>query len=703
MSLRPKPYQKSAPDDIKKLLSDYKPIQLNTAASQAAKKVINKDKLEFLRQEKIGRMHLIDTPDMWVGNDTPLTGIKKRPVVHLDYTASAQTLGFIERYMLEIMKTYGNTHTETSACGRLTTQRVKQSLDYIRSHVGAGKDSFVIPSGYGATGAIEKLQNILGLYLSPRGQKRLTETMTMSPKVLMRKKVVVFVGPSEHHSNDVSWQDDALCDFVRIRAIESGPLKNQIDLDDLEKQLHQFKHHIKIGSFNAASNVTGIKNPLKEIGALLKAHNALFLVDYAASGPYADINMSGMGIDAIFLSGHKNLGGTNLGVLIAKNSIYDHSSSPSFGGGGTVSVVTPWEYRFHNDIEEREIAGTPAIRQIMQVSLSFEIKQWIGHSKIHQIESVLCKRFIDLFNKHPNISLLGSAAPEQRYPIFSYLVRHGSKYLHHSLIAALLNDAFGIQARSGCACAGPYGHRLLNIDKTLSDKYMKAIEQNLEGLKPGWTRIGAHYTLSEAECDFAEFAISATAFFGPLFLADYNFNLRSGQWVHRNNHEKKSRFSLEEALRLGVKAELSPELASEKDLYRFFDNQKLEFKQIVAVRLLDLILEKKLFTISNDQKCLAILSMLPLIDALVSLKKPNVITFLEDVVRMIEKLKQEVFTENIKQEILRHFASILIKPEENPSLYESFETDIDEICFYYIAKGRLQNEPSELITLTKPN
>ena len=171
----------------------------------------------------------------------------------------------------------------------------------------------------------------------------------------------MFVGPFEHHSNDVGWQDSSLCKFVRIRALKGGDKENSVDLVHLEEELKKYGDYIKLASFSAASNVTGMKSDLKSIGSILHKHNALFFVDYAASGPYADINMERDNIDAIYLSMHKNLGGSNLGLLIGKNRIYDESINPTFGGGGTVSAVTPWEYHFNTDIEDREYPGTPAI------------------------------------------------------------------------------------------------------------------------------------------------------------------------------------------------------------------------------------------------------------------------------------------------------------------------------------------------------
>jgi hypothetical protein len=170
MSLSPKPYQKNTSICIKKLLSAFRVVDASARDNRPKQEGSIENKLDFLRQDKIGRLHLIDTPDLWKFDDVAVHGITSRPVMHLDYTASAQTVGFIERYMLEVMKTYGNTHTETSACGRLTTQRVKKSLETIKKHVRAGEDSFVLPAGYGATGAIGsaavQLMKSMGVYVT---------------------------------------------------------------------------------------------------------------------------------------------------------------------------------------------------------------------------------------------------------------------------------------------------------------------------------------------------------------------------------------------------------------------------------------------------------------------------------------------------------------------------------------------------------
>ena len=497
-------------------------------------------KLKFLRDEKIGSKALIKVPDFENRNR-----YKERPILHLDYTASAQGLGFINQYLYELNELYANTHTETSETGRISTHAFKKSVQIIKEHVGAVKDSFVIPVGYGATGAIERMQKILGINMSPKCQSVVNQLANVDLQTTLRRKFVVFVGPYEHHSNDVTWQDDALCDFVRIKAHKDDKRFTEIDFDDLRAQLALYPDHIKIGCFSAASNVTGLKTDVKRLGKILKEHGAMYFLDYAAAGPYADIDMKRDQIDAIFLSAHKNLGGPNLGLLVARNTVYDRSVSPSFGGGGTVQAVTPWSYHFHDDIEEREYSGTPAIRQTWKAALSFELKNWLGLKTIHSLESKLVTQFMKLFEQNKRLKVLGNTDPGKRIGIFSFLVKHGERVIHHNLVASLLNDLFGIQARSGCACAGPFGHELLAIDKEVSDKYVDLILNVNNGFKPGWTRIGSHYTLSNEEIDYITCALNGISLYAPFFINDYDFCAHSGEWSVVNFSKTPVEFGIE--------------------------------------------------------------------------------------------------------------------------------------------------------------
>ncbi len=654
----------------------------------------DQQKLDFLRTQKVGRYCLVPSPQLWAGLcPQSAQAPAQRAMLHLDYTASAQGLHVIEDYMRELLQTYANTHTETSTTGRLSTQRFHQAIEMIREHVHAGPDSFVVPGGYGATGAIEKIQKILGLYLSPKGQKTIKQWLGIDLKSELGKKVVVFVGPYEHHSNDVTWQDDALCTFVRVKALREGPTRTAIDLADLEAQLDRYEGYLKIGSFSAASNVTGMRCDLKELGKLLHSKQALFFVDYAASGPYADINMERDGIDALYLAVHKNLGGSNLGLLIGRQHIYDRSSNPSFGGGGTVSAVTPWEYHFHPSIEEREAAGTPAIRQMWQAALSFQIKDWLGKDLIHSREHAMSEEWLTFITQHPKLELLGNPDPSLRYPILSFLVKHGDRMLHHNLVATLLNDFFGIQARSGCACAGPFGHELLGIERELSSQYVQVILSIVNGFKPGWTRIGAHYTLSDFEVQYTLKALSAIAWFGPLFLGDYRFQPYSGDWQHIHSPAlETAHIDLEAALALNQGRQLWPQLQGESELEACLSNQLEEFYALAATQAARLILDEA------SQRGHSSISLDALACAVYPLIKEHVEDFSQNEESFLNTLTLKLCPllappgkawQECRHDIEQLVRALLFEPQRQPQRYEDFPMIDRRLHFFYVARGTM--------------
>ena len=119
-----------------------------------------------------------------------------------------------------------------------------------------------------------------------------------------------------------------------------------------------------------------------------------------------------------------------------------------------------------------------------------------GHDLIRAREERFIRRAIERWAANPNLRILGNR-DAWRLSIVSFMVRHGARYLHHNFVVALLNDLFGIQARGGCSCAGPYGHRLLGIDLETSRGFEREILAGCEGIKPGWVRINFNYFLSE--------------------------------------------------------------------------------------------------------------------------------------------------------------------------------------------------------------
>jgi len=411
-------------------------------------------------------------------------------IIYADWIASGRMYQPIEKKISETFGPFvGNTHSETSETGALMTHAYHEAQQIIKAHVNAGPNDILITAGSGMTAVINKFQRMLGLKYCAK--------VSHGTCLMNRERPVIFITHMEHHSNHTSWYETN-ADVVIVEPDDNL----QVSPENLRKELEAYRDRpIKIGSFTACSNVTGIRTPYYELAEIMHEAGGVAFIDFAASAPYDTIDMHpenpAQKLDAIMFSPHKFLGGPgSSGVLIFDKSMY-HNTVPDQPGGGTVDWTNPWgEYKYVDDIETREDGGTPGFLQAIRTALCIRIKEKMGIEKIHQREKELLDLAFKGLDSIPGVNIMDGAHRDRLGVISFYVVK-----IHYNLLVKLLNDLYGIQVRGGCACAGTYGHILLEVSHELSDEITNRINQGDLSLKPGWVRWSLHPTTTNMEVE----------------------------------------------------------------------------------------------------------------------------------------------------------------------------------------------------------
>ncbi len=445
----------------------------------------------------------------------------EKKIIYADWIASGRLYEPIEKIMLERFGPYvGNTHTESTITGLTMTQAYHAAHDFIKKHVNAGQDDVIITAGSGMTTVINKFLRILGLAVPEQVRDCINLTGHDKP--------VVFLTHMEHHSNHTNWLL-TLADVVVIEPDANG----LVDLNRLHHHLVKYKNRkIKIGSFTACSNVTGIQTPYYEMASLMHEFEGVCFIDFAASAPYVNIDMHPEDpkkkLDAVFFSPHKFLGGPGTpGVIVFDSRLYTRET-PDQPGGGTVDWTNPWgKYRFLRDIETREDGGTPGFLQAIKAALCINLKNEMSVDKMLEREELLLKAAFQKLKPIPNLHILADNV-EKRLGIISFYVDN----IHYNLIVKLLNDLYGIQVRGGCSCAGTYGHYLLHIGPQLSRKITDQIDHGDLSAKPGWVRLSIHPTTTDAELEFIVEAIADIVKNISGYEKDYNYLVSQNQFYN---------------------------------------------------------------------------------------------------------------------------------------------------------------------------
>ena len=455
-------------------------------------------------------------------NQAYQTHFGEQHMIYADWIASGRLYRPIEeKIMNQIGPFVANTHTETSESGTRMTKAYHKAQHIIKEHVNANENDVLITAGFGMTAVVNKFQRLLGL-------KPCNQFATERCNCRNTNRPVVFLTHMEHHSNQTSWYLTD-CDVVVVPPSDDL----LVDLENLKAELEKYKDRtLKIGSFSAASNVTGIITPYYEMAKLMHEYGGLCFIDFAGSAPYVKMDMHPkdpmMKLDAIMFSPHKFLGGPGTsGVLIFDKSLYKNEV-PDHPGGGTVDWTNAWgEYKFIDDIELREDGGTPGFLQSIRVALSLRLKEEMTCEKIMQREHELVDMAIDGLETINGIKVLAS---EHRNRIGAISFYHES--VHFNFIVKLLSDKYGVQVRGGCACAGTYGHILLGVDPEQSRRITEKINQGDLSEKPGWVRLSIHPSMRNDELKLIIDAVAEIVANANEWEKDYQYNPKTNEFAY---------------------------------------------------------------------------------------------------------------------------------------------------------------------------
>ncbi len=464
------------------------------------------------------------------------TPFGEQKIIYADWTASGRLYGPIEeRLQQEIAPFVGNTHTETTITGCLMTRAYKEARKIIKKHVNASEKDVLIFFGSGMTGAVNKLQRILGFkvpeqalrYLDFNGNDKISLAHHLRPE---KDRPVVFITHMEHHSNHTSWLE-TVADVVIINPDNDG----LCDLQHFETLLDQYQDRkLKIAAITACSNVTGLQPPYHKMAKMIHAAGGYCFVDFACSAPYVDIDMHPEDpeahLDAIYFSPHKFLGGPGTsGVLIFNQKLYKNRI-PDQPGGGTVLYTNPWKFHeYLEDIEEREDGGTPPFMQGIKIAMAVKLKEEMGVDNMLAREKEILKQLFDGLKKMDQIKIM-AGQHESRLGVIAFYVEG----LHYNLITRLLNDRYGIQVRGGCACAGTYGHYLLHIDELTSYQIYHELNTGNNSVKPGWVRLSIHPVMSDQEIRTILDALQQILDNASTWAKDYTYDPKLNEYIHYN-------------------------------------------------------------------------------------------------------------------------------------------------------------------------
>ena len=465
----------------------------------------------------------------FTGLDTeyPLADGTTAPRTYLDSAASTLRCSAADDIVRRALRHYANTHSTLHAGARIMTHLYEQAHEIVGRFVDAPDDYTTVFTGSGVTGGLNRMARVLA---ERRPERDLVITTLM-----------------EHHANDLPHRK-------HVGEVVHVPLENdpdgeagRVDIGALRAAIDEHADRLNYVAVTAASNVTGIVNPVHEVARHAHAAGALCVVDAAQSAAHVPISVQGPdaaeALDVVCMSGHKLYAPGSPGVIVAREALFE-GLEPQVVGGGIVDRVETDRYEITDALPEREEAGTPNLPGALRLAATLQLLGRIGMDLVAEDERELAQYALERFAAIDGLTIYGSHRLEvaDRIGVIAFNLAD----LPHGLVAAALNDYFGVAVRNECFCAQPFVRELLGRAGNAGGAADGA-ECGPE-TQPGMVRASLGLYNTEQDIDAAVEALSDLAARPDWYREQYRPRLDgSGDWVHRSfEHPPEQAFSLEE-------------------------------------------------------------------------------------------------------------------------------------------------------------
>jgi selenocysteine lyase/cysteine desulfurase len=469
------------------------------------------------RAERERRLDALRTAFTGVDTEYPLADGSTARRTYLDSAASNLRLSVAEDIVQRALQHYANTHSQLHFGARIMTELYHRAHDIVGDFVDAPDDYTVVFTGTGVTGGLNRMARVLAESRRLSGPERDVVITTMM----------------EHHANDLPHRKHA--GRVVHVPLEKDPdgEAGRVDVGALRAAIQEHADRLNYVAITAASNVTGIINPVHEVARLAHEVGALCVVDAAQSAAHLPLSVRGHhsddAIDVMCLSGHKIYAPGSPGVIVARKDLFE-GLEPQEVGGGIVDRVETESYQIMDALPEREEAGTPNLPGAFLLASTLYLMGRIGMDVIEADERALTQYALERFQAIDGLHIYGSHRLEVADRIG--VVTFNLEDLPHGLVTAILNDYFGIAVRNACFCAQPFVRQLLGRTGTAAEANGSSDECGPE-TQPGMVRVSLGLYNTKADVDRAADALADIAARPAHYRRHYRPVLNgSGDWVH---------------------------------------------------------------------------------------------------------------------------------------------------------------------------